>query len=94
MTSFHIRIDYLESVEIILAALRVYPNPDASIIADGIEKTLITTEDGVPTHIGGVAVSTPQHLTEALKPTTSQPPTKPNKYPALRAIKGGKYNKE
>jgi vacuolar-type H+-ATPase subunit B/Vma2 len=53
MVTFHIKLDYLESVEIVLSALQECSNPDARAIADGILRTLIRVEDGIATHFGG-----------------------------------------
>jgi len=53
MVTFHIKLDYLESVEIVLSALQEYSDPDARAIADGILRTLIRVEDGIATHFGG-----------------------------------------
>jgi hypothetical protein len=56
--SFHIQLNHLKSVEIVLAALRSYPDPDAAIIAGGIEKTLVHAEDGIVKSVGGIEIGT------------------------------------
>ena len=68
MVTFHIKLDYLESVEIVLSALRECPNPDAQTIAEGIERTIIRVEDGIATHFGGHEL--PPTLPETIHATT------------------------
>ena len=76
MVTFHIKLDYLESVEIVLSALRESSNPDCSAIADGILRTLIRVEDGIATHFGGTPIphlSPETILTNTPEPLTTSP---------------------
>ena len=77
MVTFHIKLDYLESVEIVLSALRECPNPDAQTIAEGIERTIIRVEDGIATHFGETPI--PQMSPETIHANTPEPlTTSPN----------------
>jgi hypothetical protein len=76
MVTFHIKLDYLESVEIVLSALRECSNPDAQTIAEGIERTIIRVEDGIATLWG---IELPPTLQETIHANTPEPlTTSPN----------------
>ena len=85
MVTFHIKLDYLESVEIVLSALQECSNPDAQAIAEGILRTLIRVEDGIATHFGGnpiphlspdtILTNTPEPLTTSPNPLLASPVT-------------------
>ena len=77
MVTFHIKLDYLESVEIVLSALQECSDPDARAIADGILRTLIRVEDGIATHLGGhkLPLIPPDSILTTTPDTTTTPST-------------------